>query len=124
MLFCAYRWSAACVMCQVYMRPLKQPENSPLVDPSLVDEMFYQIPEILDHHEHFLDRVMSCVNDWHDKQTVGHLLVESVSVCALACDTCDGRSDARRRTAVRAEALGWLIPIQAHFLLELSPFLS
>lgn len=64
---------------QGYMRPLKQPENSPLVDPSLVDEMFFQIPEILDHHEHFLEQVLSCVNDWHDKQTVGHLLIESVS---------------------------------------------
>ncbi|XP_076138119.1 rho guanine nucleotide exchange factor 17 [Alosa pseudoharengus] len=69
---------------QGYMRPLKHPENSPLVDPSLVDEMFFQIPEILDHHEQFLDQVVSCVNDWHDKQIVGHLLVESFSKEILA----------------------------------------
>ncbi|XP_063061433.1 rho guanine nucleotide exchange factor 17-like [Engraulis encrasicolus] len=69
---------------QGYMRPLKQPENSPLVDPSLVDEMFFQIPEILDHHEHFLEQVLSCVNDWHDKQTVGHLLTDSFSKEILA----------------------------------------
>uniref|UniRef100_A0AAY4DDZ4 Rho guanine nucleotide exchange factor 17 n=1 Tax=Denticeps clupeoides TaxID=299321 RepID=A0AAY4DDZ4_9TELE len=69
---------------QGYMKPLKQPENSPLCDPSLVDEIFFQIPEILDHHEHFLEQVTGCVNDWHDRQTVGHLLVESFSKEILA----------------------------------------
>ncbi|XP_030622535.1 rho guanine nucleotide exchange factor 17 [Chanos chanos] len=69
---------------QGYMRPLKQPENSPLCDPSLVDEMFYQIPEILEHHEHFLEQISSCVSDWHDQQTVGHLLIESFSKEVLA----------------------------------------
>uniref|UniRef100_A0A3B3QTR2 Rho guanine nucleotide exchange factor 17 n=1 Tax=Paramormyrops kingsleyae TaxID=1676925 RepID=A0A3B3QTR2_9TELE len=64
---------------QGYMKPLKHPEHSPLCDPSLVDEMFYQVPEILEHHEQFLERVVDCVNDWHDRQTVGHLLVESFS---------------------------------------------
>lgn len=61
------------------MKPLKQPENSPLCDPSLVDEMFHQIPEILEHHELFLEQVVSCVNDWHERQTIGDLLVQSVS---------------------------------------------
>ncbi|KPP60318.1 hypothetical protein Z043_121688, partial [Scleropages formosus] len=64
---------------QGYMKPLKHPENSLLCDPSLVDEMFYQIPEMLEHHEQFLEGVVSCVDDWHDRQLVGHLLVESVS---------------------------------------------
>lgn len=61
------------------MRPLKQPDSGSLVDPLLVDEMFYQIPEILEHHEHFLEQVISCVGQWHDRQTVGQLLVQSVS---------------------------------------------
>ncbi|XP_060780028.1 rho guanine nucleotide exchange factor 17-like isoform X2 [Neoarius graeffei] len=69
---------------QSYMKPLKQPENSPLCDPSLVDEMFYQIPEILEHHELFLEQVISCVNDWHDRQTIGDLLVQSFSKEVLA----------------------------------------
>ncbi|XP_072550679.1 rho guanine nucleotide exchange factor 17-like [Salminus brasiliensis] len=69
---------------QGYMKPLKQPENSPLCDPSLVDEMFYQIPEILEHHELFLEQVLICVNDWHDRQTVGQLLVQSFSKEILA----------------------------------------
>ncbi|KAJ8410783.1 hypothetical protein AAFF_G00187400 [Aldrovandia affinis] len=69
---------------QSYMKPLKHPENSPLCDPSLVDEMFYQIPEILEHHEQFLEQVLGCVNDWHDQQTVGHLLIKSFSKEILA----------------------------------------
>ncbi|XP_064158672.1 rho guanine nucleotide exchange factor 17-like [Anguilla rostrata] len=69
---------------QSYMKPLKHPENSPLCDPSLVDEMFYQIPEILEHHEQFLEQILGCVNDWHDRQTVGQLLIESFSKEILA----------------------------------------
>lgn len=66
------------------MKPLKQPEISPLCDPSLVDEMFYQIPEILEHHELFLEQVVSCVNDWHERQTIGDLLVQSVSARCIS----------------------------------------
>ncbi|KAK3549343.1 hypothetical protein QTP70_034569 [Hemibagrus guttatus] len=69
---------------QSYMKPLKHPENSPLCDPSLVDEMFYQIPEILEHHELFLEQVISCVNDWHERQTIGDILVQSFSKEVLA----------------------------------------
>lgn len=61
------------------MRPLKQPDGNSIVDPLLVDEMFYQIPEILEHHEQFLEQVAGCVSQWHDRQTVGHLLIHSVS---------------------------------------------
>lgn len=61
------------------MRPLKQPDSGSIVDPLLVDEMFYQIPEILEHHEHFLEQVAGCVGQWHHRQTVGHILIQSVS---------------------------------------------
>eukprot|EP00063_Salmo_salar_P095951 XP_014070786.1 PREDICTED: rho guanine nucleotide exchange factor 17-like isoform X3 [Salmo salar] len=69
---------------QGYMRPLKQPDSGSLVDPSLVDEMFYQIPEILEHHEHFLEQVTGCISQWHDRQTVGQLLIQSFSKEILA----------------------------------------
>ncbi|XP_019116530.2 rho guanine nucleotide exchange factor 17 isoform X2 [Larimichthys crocea] len=69
---------------QGYMRPLKQPDSGSIVDPLLVDEMFYQIPEILEHHEHFLEQVAGCVGQWHDRQTVGHILIQSFSKEALA----------------------------------------
>uniref|UniRef100_A0A8C9F6V1 Rho guanine nucleotide exchange factor 17 n=1 Tax=Pavo cristatus TaxID=9049 RepID=A0A8C9F6V1_PAVCR len=61
-----------------YMKPLKQPENSLLCDPSLVDEIFDQIPELLEHHEQFLEQIHDCVQNWHEKQKVGDLLVQSV----------------------------------------------
>lgn len=61
------------------MQPLKQPENSLLCDPSLVDEIFDQIPELLEHHEQFLEQVRHCVQTWHAQQKVGDLLVQSVS---------------------------------------------
>ncbi|XP_074836036.1 rho guanine nucleotide exchange factor 17 [Carettochelys insculpta] len=64
---------------QGYMKPLKQPENSTLCDPSLVDEMFDQIPELLEHHEQFLEQVHNCVQNWHEKQKVGDVLVQSFS---------------------------------------------
>ncbi|KAM8854401.1 rho guanine nucleotide exchange factor 17 [Synchiropus picturatus] len=69
---------------QGYMRPLKQPDGGSIVDPLLVDEMFYQIPEILEHHEHFLDEISRCVNQWHDRQTIGHLFILSFSKEDLA----------------------------------------
>ncbi|XP_040282426.1 rho guanine nucleotide exchange factor 17 isoform X2 [Bufo bufo] len=62
-----------------YMKPLKQPENSVLCDPSLVDEIFDQIPELLEHHEQFLEQVNHCVQNWPDIQTVGDMLGESFS---------------------------------------------
>lgn len=61
------------------MRPLKQPDSGSIVDPLLVDDMFYQIPEILEHHELFLEQVAACVDQWHHTQTVGHILIQSVS---------------------------------------------
>ncbi|XP_063160823.1 rho guanine nucleotide exchange factor 17 [Candoia aspera] len=64
---------------QGYMKPLKQPENSTLCDPSLVDEIFDQIPELLEHHEEFLEQISECVQNWHEKQKVGDILVQSFS---------------------------------------------
>ncbi|XP_075054632.1 rho guanine nucleotide exchange factor 17 isoform X2 [Mixophyes fleayi] len=62
-----------------YMKPLKQPDNSFLCDPSLVDEIFDQIPELLEHHEQFLEQVHYCVQNWLEIQTVGDILVQSFS---------------------------------------------
>ncbi|XP_031817323.1 rho guanine nucleotide exchange factor 17 isoform X2 [Sarcophilus harrisii] len=64
---------------QGYMQPLKQPENAVLCDPSLVDEIFNQIPELLEHHEQFLEQVQNRVQEWHTRQKVGDLLVQSFS---------------------------------------------
>ncbi|GAB5577413.1 rho guanine nucleotide exchange factor 17 isoform X1 [Prionailurus iriomotensis] len=77
---------------QGYMQPLKQPENSLLCDPSLVDEIFDQIPELLEHHEQFLEQVRHCVQTWHAQQKVGDLLVQSERRLVLGDQ---GRPEAR-----------------------------
>uniref|UniRef100_A0A670HL42 Rho guanine nucleotide exchange factor 17 n=1 Tax=Podarcis muralis TaxID=64176 RepID=A0A670HL42_PODMU len=64
---------------QGYMKPLKLPENAILCDPALVDEIFDQIPELLDHHEEFLEQISECVQSWSEKQKVGDILVKSFS---------------------------------------------
>ncbi|XP_072333221.1 rho guanine nucleotide exchange factor 17-like [Scyliorhinus torazame] len=69
---------------QGYMRPLKQPENSCICDLALVDDMFFQIPEILEHHEKFLEQAHHCVQNWHEKQKVGDLMIETFSKDVLA----------------------------------------
>lgn len=79
-----YQYSSACLQTiiyslQGYMKPLKQPENSFMCDPSLVDEIFDQIPELMEHHEQFLEQVNHVVQNWPDIQTVGDILVQSVS---------------------------------------------
>ncbi|KFM71709.1 Rho guanine nucleotide exchange factor 17, partial [Stegodyphus mimosarum] len=43
------------ILANKYMKPLKSPEYSGIVETGLVDEIFFQIPEILNHHEGFLE---------------------------------------------------------------------
>nr|XP_032812502.1 rho guanine nucleotide exchange factor 17 [Petromyzon marinus]XP_032812503.1 rho guanine nucleotide exchange factor 17 [Petromyzon marinus]XP_032812504.1 rho guanine nucleotide exchange factor 17 [Petromyzon marinus] len=69
---------------QGYLGPLKQAESAGLCDPALVDDMFFQIPEILEHHERFLEQLTGCVQCWHERQTVGDIIIESFSKDILA----------------------------------------
>jgi len=67
---------------QKYMKPLRGYDSSKtLIDSNLVDEIFYTIPEILQHHENFLtalqDRLSS---DWDSSQVIGNLFIEAVSI--------------------------------------------
>ena len=68
----------------MFFKPLKRSENSNIVDPNLVDEIFFQIPEICASHEIFLDQVKNRVNNWSDQQIIGDVFVSSVS-CILFC---------------------------------------
>lgn len=64
---------------QNYYKPLKKADNTASVESAQVDEMFYQIPEILICHESFLEQLQLKVKDWHDKQKIGDIFVSSVS---------------------------------------------
>ncbi|XP_066999339.1 rho guanine nucleotide exchange factor 17 [Anabrus simplex] len=60
-----------------YLKPLKSPENSGLVDAALVDEIFFQVPVILSHHEVFLEELRKRLDNWDIKQTVGDVFLDA-----------------------------------------------
>ncbi|XP_054270541.1 rho guanine nucleotide exchange factor 17 isoform X2 [Macrosteles quadrilineatus] len=61
-----------------YLQPLKSPENAGLVDAALVDEIFYQVPAILAHHEEFLEALrVRLMLHWDVKQRVGDIFLET-----------------------------------------------
>jgi hypothetical protein len=62
---------------QEYLNPLRKSES--IVEPALVNEMFYQIPEILKYHEGFLKQLAVRVQDWSDNSKLGDIFVSSVS---------------------------------------------
>lgn len=63
------------------MKPLKSLEsNTVLIDSNLVDEIFYTIPEILQHHENFLSALQDRLSsDWDTSQVIGNVFIEAVS---------------------------------------------
>ncbi|KAI1290825.1 Rho guanine nucleotide exchange factor 17 [Halotydeus destructor] len=65
------------ILLNKYIRPLKSAEGSSIVDSYLVDEIFYEIPDILRHHETFLDQVQNRKTQWDSKQTLGDVFLET-----------------------------------------------
>lgn len=66
------------------MKPLKSLDsNRILIDSNLVDEIFYTIPEILQHHETFLSALQDrLTSDWDTSQVIGNVFIEAVSLVA------------------------------------------
>lgn len=64
------------------MKPLKgYDSNKTLIDSGLVDEIFYTIPEILQHHENFLSALQDRLSsDWDSSQVIGNVFIEAVSI--------------------------------------------
>ncbi|KAL1131698.1 hypothetical protein AAG570_011311, partial [Ranatra chinensis] len=62
---------------QKYLQPLKSSENAGLIDAGLVDEIFYQVPSILAHHEVFLEELRKRLENWDINQRVGDLILET-----------------------------------------------
>ena len=67
----------------MYYKPLKKSENSSIIEPAQVDEIFFQIPEILVNHEFFLEQLTNRVNNWTEKQIIGDIFVSSVSILLM-----------------------------------------
>ena len=69
---------------QKYYKPLKTPtqEKNQIVTNILLDDIFFQIPQILGHHESFLKDLKSRLEGWdrEQQQTIGDWFLESVSL--------------------------------------------
>jgi hypothetical protein len=68
----------------VYFEPLKKPRTPTLIDASLVDEIFYQIPNLRSCHEVFLKQLTDRVSEWHNQQKIGDIFVNQFSKCMLS----------------------------------------
>ncbi len=64
----------------MYYDPLRCPQAKELVDPSLVKEIFHQIPEICSIHEHFLKQLTQRVEHWDAERKIGDIFVNTVSL--------------------------------------------
>ncbi|XP_076669099.1 uncharacterized protein LOC143369261 isoform X3 [Andrena cerasifolii] len=64
------------ILVNKYLQPLKSPENAGLVDAATVDEIFYQVPSILNHHEVFLEELRKRLDTWELKQTIGDVFLD------------------------------------------------
>ncbi|GBL95427.1 Rho guanine nucleotide exchange factor 17 [Araneus ventricosus] len=59
------------------MGALKSTDYNGVVEGGIVDEIFFQIPEILSIHEEFLEGLQQRCSNWDVKYTVGDLFVEA-----------------------------------------------
>lgn len=61
-----------------YMEPLKKTENT-LIDQNLVDEIFCQIPFLLNHHKNFLTQLKTRLDQLDSQATIGDIFLEMLT---------------------------------------------
>ncbi|CAG4987568.1 unnamed protein product [Colias eurytheme] len=64
------------ILVKKYLHPLKSPENAGLLDAFVVDEIFYQVPAILNVHQEFLEKLRRRLEQWDLQQRVGDVFVD------------------------------------------------
>ncbi|CAB3403312.1 unnamed protein product [Caenorhabditis bovis] len=62
-----------------YMRPLRQPLECTLIEATLVDKIFYRVPEILAHHQVLLAALSQRLEHWHKDAIIGDVLLAHFS---------------------------------------------
>ncbi|XP_018571322.1 rho guanine nucleotide exchange factor 17 isoform X2 [Anoplophora glabripennis] len=67
------------IIVKKYLEPLKAPDNANLLDANLVDEIFYQIPFLLSHHQAFLNELKQRLEHWDVKQKIGDVFLDMFS---------------------------------------------
>ncbi|KAF6212697.1 hypothetical protein GE061_013223 [Apolygus lucorum] len=65
------------ILVMKYLQPLKNPETTCLTDSALVDEIFHKVPEILAHHELFLEELRKRLENWDINQKIGDVLLDT-----------------------------------------------
>lgn len=77
-----YQWFSLFFF-QRYMDPLKTVSG---IDERVVDNIFYMIPEILTHHQIYLEFLNQVWTRWNtDSSTVGDLMQKTVSIQCYLC---------------------------------------
>ncbi|XP_071525862.1 uncharacterized protein [Panulirus ornatus] len=61
-----------------YQQTLKSPEYSAIIDANLVDDIFFQVPEIHSHHEHFLEELKQRIESRDASICVGDIFLQMV----------------------------------------------
>ena len=61
-----------------YLKVLKSPEHSGIIEPRTVDEIFFMVPDILEIHEKFLAELRNRLDNWDAQQKVGDAFMETV----------------------------------------------
>ncbi|CAH2095169.1 unnamed protein product [Euphydryas editha] len=64
------------ILVKKYLQPLKSPENANLLDAFVVDEIFYQVPAILNVHQVFLEQLRRRLEQWDLQQKVGDIFLD------------------------------------------------
>ncbi|XP_048477910.1 rho guanine nucleotide exchange factor 17 isoform X3 [Plutella xylostella] len=64
------------ILVKKYLQPLKSPENAALLDAFTVDEIFYQVPSILNVHQVFLEQLRRRLEQWDLQQKVGDVFLD------------------------------------------------
>nr|XP_045609948.1 LOW QUALITY PROTEIN: uncharacterized protein LOC123765431 [Procambarus clarkii] len=62
-----------------YQKTLKSPEYSAMIDASLVDDIFFQVPEIYGYHEHFLEQLKQRIESRDASICVGDIFLQLVN---------------------------------------------
>ncbi|XP_042237395.1 rho guanine nucleotide exchange factor 17-like isoform X2 [Homarus americanus] len=62
-----------------YQQTLKSPEYSAIIDASLVDDIFYQVPDIHTYHERFLEELKQRIESRDASNCVGDIFLQLVN---------------------------------------------
>lgn len=99
---------------QKYHQPLKSPDNAGLLDAFLVDEIFYQVPGILNVHQVFLEQLRRRLEQWDLQQKVGDVFLDVVrtKINYIAGLIVIATNECKNRVPVRAYCRTFCSPIK------------